>query len=334
MMSPDLSVEMSSFARRRGRFFGLLDHGIDVALVDEQRARRLRHLRRLRLGGDGRARVTVVDVLDRAHRGVLDRVVGRGSAGGLDVAAHAVGALVVGEARERVDRLDLDLLLRTVEQAHHRLDDARVAELAERARDGRQRARVLGVQQLHQRGHGLLAADFGERVDGAFADPPVLVLGRLDQEIDGALVLGLIEDLDRGAAHVLVFVADQLDDGVDDARAADLAERVGGARAHPPVVVLDHLQQVLDVLRRAEMIQHFDGGAARVLVLVLEHLDEVLHRVRILGAHDDVDRAVGDFQVGIAQQLADRPDVERTVHLGERVERRLADQLVRIRSCV
>ena len=182
-----------------------------------------------------------------------------------------------------------------------------------------------------QRGHGLLAADFGERVHGALADPPVLVLGRLDQEVDRALVLGLVEDLDGGAAHVLVLVADQLDDGVDDARSADLAERIGGARAHPPVVVLDDLQQLLDVARRAEMIQHLDGGAPRVLVLVLQHLDEVLHRVRILGAHHDVDRAVLRLR-GPDRAAAGMtgPTAMRAVHLRQRVERRLADHLVRI----
>ncbi len=318
---------------RRG-FLGLLEDLVDVAFFDQQRARRLRHLGRLdlrrRCCGYCRARVAVVDLLQRADRGLLDRLVGGIGAGRLDVTAHAIGALVVGQPRERVDGLDLDLLLRALQQAHHRLDHARVAELAERARHGRQRARIFGVQQLHQRRHCLLAADFRERVHGPLAHPPVLVLGRLDQEVDRALVLGLVQDLDRRAAHFFVFVADQLDDGVHDARPADLAERVRGARAHPPIVVLDDLQQLLDVARRAQMVQHFDRGAPCVLVLVFQHLDEVLHRVRVLGAHHHVDRAVGNLEVRVAQQLGDRADGDRAVHLRQCVERGLADQLARI----
>ncbi len=78
------------------------------------------------------------------------------------------------------------------------------------------------------------------------------------------------------------------------------------------------------------MVQHLDGGAARVLVLVLQDLHQVLHRIRVVRAHDDVDRTVRDFEIRIAQELADGADLNRAVHLRERVERGLANHLVRV----
>ncbi len=227
--------------RRGRRFFRFLDDRIDVALVDEERPRGLGHLRRLDLRGDRRARVACVDFLDRADRGVLNRFIARRRAGALDIAANGIRALVVREPRKRVDHLDFDLFLGALEELHQRLDRARIAELAERAGDRRQRAGAARVQELHERRQRLLAADLRERIDGALAHPPILVLRRFDQEVDGALVLRLIQDLDRGATDIFVLVANELDDGVDDARAADAPERVGSARAHPPVVVFDDL---------------------------------------------------------------------------------------------
>ena len=138
-----------------------------------------------------------------------------------------------------------------------------------------------------------------------------LSLRGLDQEVDGALVLGLVQDLDRGAADVLVLVADQFERRLDHARAADLRQRVGGPAAHPPVVVLDRLQQVLDVLRacRSRSAPRPPRGG-RLRSRPCSTCDQVLDGVRVVGAHDRVDRLLLRLDVRVAQQLAEQADVD------------------------
>ena len=207
----------------RWQFAALLHDAFDVGTLDQQRARRFRHPRGAVAHGHGAGGEARVEVLDGPQRRVADRRVVALGAEHFEARPHGVGVGIVDEARERRDGLEAHFLRRVIEQRQELRDLGSVAELAERAHHGRQRALVAGARKVHQRGQGAPAADLGECVDRPLAHPPVLVARGFDQEVDRALVLGLVQDLDRRAADVLVRVADQLERGLDDARAADLA---------------------------------------------------------------------------------------------------------------
>ena len=160
----------------------------------------------------------------------------------------------VGELGERRDGLGLDFVFRPLQHRQQVLDAFLIADLADRANDGRQGFRFARAQHFEESGQGLGAAYFGECIHRAFTHPPIGVLGGFDQLRHGAFVLGLVEDLDGGPPDVLIFVLDEREHGIDDAWTADLAQSIRRARAHPPIAVGDHFQQVFDRFRGADDI--------------------------------------------------------------------------------
>ncbi len=79
---------------------------------------------------------------------------------------------------------------------------------------------------------------------------------------------------------------------------------------------------------RADLVQHLDRGAAGILVLVPQHGDQVPHRVRVVGAHDRVDRLLLRLDVRVAQDFAEQADVDVAFEAGQRVQHGLPHELV------
>ncbi len=110
---------MSSFALCAWRL-GLLDDLGQLLVVDEQRLRRLLHLRGALVGGDLGAREPVVELGHRARHRLADGPVASGER--LEPHANGFRAPLVRELGERRDGLHLDLVLRPLQQRQQVLD--------------------------------------------------------------------------------------------------------------------------------------------------------------------------------------------------------------------
>ncbi len=80
--------------------------------------------------------------------------------------------------------------------------------------------------------------------------------------------------------------------------------------------------------RRADFVQHLDCSAADIFILVAQHGDQVPHGVRVVGAHDRIDRLLLRLDVGVAQDFAEQADVDVALEAGQRVQHRLPHELV------